>query len=52
MELSRAEVHKVDLSGQTILDAREAVIKIYEVLVEVKNNLEDLIRIKQIMLKI
>ena len=51
LELSRAEVHKVDLSGQTILDAREAVIKIYEVLVEVKNNLEDLIRIKRELTK-
>ena len=51
LELSRVKVHKVDLSGQTILDAREAVIKIYEVLVEVKNNLEDLIRIKRELTK-
>ena len=51
LELSRAEVHKVDLSGQTILDAREAVIKIYETLMEVKNNLVDLIRIKRELAK-
>ena len=51
LELSRAEVHRVDLSGQTILDARKAVIKIDDVLVEVMKNLEDLIRIKRELTK-
>ena len=42
-----AEVHVVTLDGATIVEARDAVIRIYEMLVEVKNNLEDLIKIKR-----
>ena len=47
MQLSDAEVHVVALDGGTIVEARDAVIRIYEMLVEVKNNLEDLIKIKR-----
>ena len=50
-ELSRVEVHKVDLSGQTILEATNAVNNIFNQLLEVKNNLKDLIRIKRELTK-
>ena len=47
LELANAEVHVVALDGATIVEARDAVIRIYEMLVEVKNNLEDLIKMKR-----
>ena len=46
-ELGNTEVSVVALDGQTLVEARDAVIRIYEMLVEVKNNLEDLIKTKR-----
>ena len=47
LELSTTEVHTVALSGDTIEEARNAVIRIYQELVEVKTNLEGLIKTKR-----
>ena len=47
LDLANTEVHVVALDGVTLVEARDTIIRIYEVLVEVKNNLEDLIKIKR-----
>lgn len=46
-DLSSTEVHTVSLTGDTIEEARNSVIRIYQDLVEVKTNLEGLIKTKR-----
>ena len=47
IELTKTEVNSVNLSGESIEEARTSVIQLYQDLVEVKADLEGLIKIKR-----